>query len=138
MPWPYILMSIATLAVLILLVLMQRAQLVKSQYELVDLRMRRNAVLKQRDELKLSIQRLTALERIDAIAHKHLHMARPIRRRVLDMSLYRVSDAPVTARADTTDAEASGETTSLQSEGSVHDANQLTSTMETKDEEGTP
>jgi len=132
-PWPYILVSIAALAILILLVLMQRAQLVKYQYDLVDSRMERAKVLKQRDELKLTIQRLSALERIDAISHKHLQMARPLRRRVLDLSQYHVTPVPATASLSTSGG--TSFSSPIDAPSSRVESTRLTSTLPTKDEE---
>lgn len=123
--------SIVVIASLILLVVMQRAQLVKYQYQLVDARVERAKVLKQRDELKLTIQRLSALERVDTMSHKHLQMARPIRRRVLDMSMYHIAPPPAHVSTSTTPTDAAAFDADLNGRGA---SNETTP----KDEEGTP
>ena len=105
-PWFFIITCMTALTVLILLVVKQRAELVKEQYALVDLKTQRAKVLKQRNELKLSIQGLTALERIDGMVRTKLKMIRPPHRIVLDLSQYRLG----TSSADASTALASRST----------------------------
>lgn len=92
-PWVVLITSMAVLTALIMMVVNQRAELVKEQYALVDLKAQRAKVLKKRSELKLSIQGLTALERIDSMVRSKMNMIRPPRRIVLDLSQYKLSEA---------------------------------------------
>jgi cell division protein FtsL len=84
-PWISIVFSTIVLAALMVMVVCQRAELVKYQYALVDLRQARLATVKERAELRLQIQRLSALERIDGVAGR-IGMVRPPQRLVLDMT----------------------------------------------------
>lgn len=92
-PWFYLISTILVVAVMIMLVVKQRAELVRENNKLVDLRGQRLKVLKERSELKLSIQRLTALERVDGMVRKDLKMVRPQHRVVLDLSQYKLGGA---------------------------------------------
>lgn len=92
-PWVVLISSMAALTLLIMMIVNQRAELVKEQYALVDLKSQRAKVLKKRAELKLSIQGLTALERIDSMVRSKMNMIRPPRRIVLDLSQYRLGEA---------------------------------------------
>lgn len=85
-PWAWLIGGLGGVAVLIVLVLCQRAQLVENQYTLVDLRLAKARAMKERSEIRLSIQRLSALERVDGMSRKRLGMIRPGRRFVLDLS----------------------------------------------------
>lgn len=92
-PWFLLLPGVLAITLLIMMVVNQRAALVKQQYALVDLKTERSKVLKKRAELKLSIQGLTALERVDAMVRQHLKMTRPAHRIVLDLTQARLETA---------------------------------------------
>ena len=85
--WSVLVPTLASLCLLILLVLSQNAQLVSSQYTLVKLKSQRAHLLKDQAELKIRLQRLSSLERVDTLARKKLHMQPPAERMVLDLSL---------------------------------------------------
>lgn len=87
-PWPALAITLFALGALIALVLCQKAQLIAAQYQLVDLKTARTQQLKDRDELKLHIQRLTSLDRVDNLSRIHLKMIAPAERQVLDLSLH--------------------------------------------------
>jgi cell division protein FtsL len=91
-PWPYLITCVIVLAALIMMVVKQRAELVKEQYKLVTLRTQRAKVLKERAELKLTIQRLSALDRVDGMVRDQLKMVRPENRTVLDLQAYTAAD----------------------------------------------
>lgn len=103
-PWFLLITSGLLLTMLIMLVVKQRAELVKGQYALVDLKMQRAKVLKERAVLRLTLQRLTALERVDGLVSKHLKMVRPGRRVVLDLSRSPASAAAIPPSSDPTHA----------------------------------
>jgi hypothetical protein len=90
-PWIYLISSTVILAVLIMLVVRERAELIRENNQLISYRSQRNKVLKERGELKISIQRLTSLERVDALVRKDLKMVRPAHRVVLDLSHYQAA-----------------------------------------------
>lgn len=85
--WSVLLPTLAGLGLLILLVLGQKAQLVKAQYAYVNARSQQLGLLKEQAELKLRMQRLSSLDRIDALARKKLHMVAPTERLVLDLGV---------------------------------------------------
>lgn len=86
-PWLHLAFCLGTLIVLLGLLLAQKAQLVSAQYTLVDLKGARTRQLKLQDDLKLEIQALTALDRVDGLSRTHLRMVAPAERLVLDLSL---------------------------------------------------
>lgn len=85
-PFPGLIVGLGALAVLVVMLLVQKAQLVSNQYTLVDLRLAKTRALKERSEMRLAIQRLSALERVDGVSRKQLGMIRPGRRFVLDLA----------------------------------------------------
>jgi len=84
-PWTYLLISTVMLAMLMVLVLCQRAQLVSHQYTLVELKQARSRALKERAELRLTIQGLSALDRVDGMSRVRLGMIAPAQRLILDL-----------------------------------------------------
>jgi cell division protein FtsL len=83
--WSVLVPTISCMALLILLVLSQKAQLVSAQYRLVELKGQQVALLKSQSELKLRLQNLSSLDRVDSLARKKLHMIAPTERLVLDL-----------------------------------------------------
>jgi cell division protein FtsL len=81
--FPTILTTI--LAVVLVIYLCQSASLVSIQYSIGQLKMEKNELLNQQKEIKLSIENLESLDRIEQIAMTKLNMVYPEQRYTLDM-----------------------------------------------------
>jgi cell division protein FtsL len=87
-PWSYPLLGFVVVSVLLVLYLCQFAQIVSSQYKMVALKETRKTLLRQQQDLELSVQRLTSLERVESVATKRLGMVLPELRETLDVGVY--------------------------------------------------
>lgn len=72
------------------------AKNVQSQYRLEDLRKEKAKLEKERLSLRLEVNKLSSLERIEKIAEKELGMAHPANRYILDMRNHSVLQASLT------------------------------------------
>lgn len=77
--------SIVCVAAMLILYLCQCAQIVSSQYQIYRLKETKLTLERSRLALKLEVNRLSSLERIEVIARKELGMTNPPVRLVLDM-----------------------------------------------------
>ncbi len=87
-PWSYPLLGFVVVSLLLVLYLCQFAQTVSSQYKMVALKETRKTLLRQQQDLELSVQRLTSLERVESVATKRLGMVLPELRETLDVGAY--------------------------------------------------
>ncbi|HXE73749.1 MAG TPA: cell division protein FtsL [Candidatus Nitrosotenuis sp.] len=84
-PWPVPLAGFIVCCILLLACLCQFAQMVSNQYRLIALKETREQLLREQAELRLKVQQLSSLERIEQIAAGRLKMVRPQSRQVLDL-----------------------------------------------------
>ncbi len=83
LPWSYPLAGFAVVAVMLVVYLCQFAQIVSAQYSLVEIRGETKVLQREKAELKLAIQELTSLERVENVALKQLGMVTPENREML-------------------------------------------------------
>ena len=83
--WSYPVVGFAAVSILLVAYLCQFAQIVSIQYTLLELRGERKVLQREQDELELSIQELTSLERVENVAVTQLGMVAPSNREVLQV-----------------------------------------------------
>ena len=83
--WAYPTAFIAAVVVIVSLYLCQCAQLVCVQYRSIQFKEQRNILLGEQKRVKLSIEKLESLERIEQIAMEDLKMVYPERRLILNL-----------------------------------------------------
>lgn len=81
--YPVILVALVVLTVTVYLC--QSANHIRVQYELSQMKEKRTVLLKEQRELKLSIENLESLERIEKIATRDLKMVQPPQRLILNL-----------------------------------------------------
>jgi cell division protein FtsL len=113
LPWSYPLAAFSVIAVLLFIYLSQYAQLVRTQYSLVERKAVQQKLHREQANLELQIQELSSLERVERIATARLKMAPPVQRQVLDLAAWekgrkqaaqagteRAAQRPATARTE--------------------------------------
>jgi len=88
LPWSYPLAAFTVIAVLLFIYLSQYAQLVRTQYSLVERKAVQQKLHREQANLELQIQELSSLERVERIATARLKMAPPAQRQVLDLAAW--------------------------------------------------
>lgn len=88
LPWSYPLAGFAAIAALLFIYLSQYAQLVATQYSLVERKGVQQKLHREQANLELQLQELCSLERIERIATARLKMAPPAHRQVLDLAAW--------------------------------------------------
>lgn len=83
--WAYPTAFIMTVALLAILYLCQRAKLMETQYRITNLKQQRKELRAERDSIKLAVEKLESLERIEHLAVNELGMVFPEKRYVLDL-----------------------------------------------------
>jgi cell division protein FtsL len=83
--WIFPTVLIAAIAICIVMYLCQCAQLVSVQYSIGQLKSEKSQLITQQKEIKLSIENLESLQRIEKIALSQLNMVYPGQRYTLDM-----------------------------------------------------
>jgi cell division protein FtsL len=86
LPWTAPVILTAGVALLLVVYLGQFASLIRTQYKVVALKDKHRQLERERIDLQLQIQKLTSLERIEAVAFKNLKMTTPNQRLVLQMN----------------------------------------------------
>ena len=83
--WTLPFLAFCGVASLILAYLCQSAQLVRVQYEVLSQRQEVKSLAAERDDLELSVQELTSLERVEHVAVNKLGMVDPEERKVIEV-----------------------------------------------------
>jgi cell division protein FtsL len=84
--WAYLLCLSLGVISLFILNLCQGARIVGSQHRLSQLKASKGDLEKEQSNLRLRVQKLSSLERIEKVAVEHLGMQQPRGREVLDLS----------------------------------------------------
>jgi cell division protein FtsL len=83
--WAYPVAFVAVIVFFVTVYLCQCAQLISVQYRVGDLKNLKTTLLTEQRNLKLAIEKLESLERIEKIAHNDLNMIAPARRHILSL-----------------------------------------------------
>ena len=83
--WSLPFLAFCGVASLILAYLCQSAQLVRVQYEVLSQRQEIKSLAAVRDDLELSVQELTSLERVEHVAVNKLGMVSPKERKIIEV-----------------------------------------------------
>lgn len=83
--WGYPIAFVSAIAFLMILYLTQCAQVISVQYNSTNLKERKKVLLKEQASVKLEIEELSSLERIEKIAKDDLKMVFPERRLTLTL-----------------------------------------------------
>ncbi len=87
--------AVGAVMALLLLYVWERVDLVQVGYRIQQLKAERNALVREQDELRVRISRLTSPERLARVATEQLGMIRPIPGQVILVSLE--ADRPAAA-----------------------------------------
>lgn len=90
--WTLPFFAFTGVAFLLLAYLCQSAQLVRIQYEVLAKRQEVKRLEAVRDDLELSVQELTSLERVERVAVNQLNMVAPDERHIIEVVW---SEAPI-------------------------------------------
>ena len=85
MPWSFPVALFAGVGLLLLVYLGQFASLVRTQYKIVALKDKQRLLEREKVDLQLQIQQLTALERVERVASTRLKMIAPTHRQVVNL-----------------------------------------------------
>jgi len=84
--WVYPTLLIAVMVAFVIMYLCQSAHQISIQYEVNELKIKKFELVKEQRELKLAIENLGSLERVERIAKEEMSMSIPTQRLVLDLS----------------------------------------------------
>lgn len=83
--WAYPVAFVAVIVFFVTVYLCQCAQLISVQYKVGEMKCQKTQLLTEQRNLKLAIEKLESLERIEKIAHNDLNMIMPVQRHVLSI-----------------------------------------------------